>query len=154
MSPLDPAVLAELRDVVGPRHVLTDDDLTERYRTDWTRRFSSPSATVVRPADVDQVRAVVGICRGAGIAVVAQGGNTGLVGGSVPLGGEVVLTTERIVGVTDVNSDRGALTAAAGTTLESVQVAAAGAGWTYGVDIASRASATIGGTVATNAGGL
>lgn len=152
MDTIDPAFVAALREIVGDRHVLTDDDLTERYRTDWTRRFVAPSATVVRPSAPDEVSAIIGACRGAGVAVAPQGGNTGLVGGSVPLDGEIVLSTERITGVSDVGHDR--LVAGAGTTLAEVQMTAARNGRSYGVDIASRASATIGGTVATNAGGL
>ena len=94
-------------------------------------------------------------CRRDRIALVPQGGNTGLVGGSVPLAGEVVLSTRRLTGIADVDGDAGQLTAGAGETLGG----GAGrppcrAGWRYGVDLAARDSATIGGTVATNAGGL
>ena len=89
-----------------------------------------------------------------GAALVPQGGNTGLVGGGVPLAGEVVLSLRRLAGVTDVDPLGGQLSVGAGTTIADVQAAAASAGWSYGVDLASRDSATIGGTIATNAGGL
>ena len=88
------------------------------------------------------------------VALVPQGGNTGLVGGGVPLAGEVVLSLRRLAGVTDVDSLAGQLSVGAGTTVADLQVSAAAAGWAYGVDLGSRDSATIGGTVATNAGGL
>ena len=83
-----------------------------------------------------------------------QGGNTGLVGGGVPLAGEAVLSLRRLSGITDVDSRAGQLTAGAGTSVAEVQAAAVAAGWAYGVDLGSRDSATVGGTVATNAGGL
>jgi FAD/FMN-containing dehydrogenase len=94
------------------------------------------------------------VCKKAGAALVPQGGNTGLVGGGVPLAGEVVLSLRRLVGVIDVDPLGGQLSVGAGTTIADVQAAADSAGWAYGVDLASRDSATIGGTIATNAGGL
>lgn len=153
MGPDDTAIDA-MRDIVGDVNVLTDPDLVESYRTDWTGRFIGSTPAVVRPASVDEVAALVQVCRRRRLAIVAQGGNTGLVGGSVPLHGEIVLSTGRMVGVSDIDADAGQLTAAAGTTLAAVQAGAADAGWRYGVDLSARDTATIGGTVATNAGGL
>ena len=109
---------------------------------------------MVRPATTAEVAEVVTICRAAGIAIVPQGGNTGLVGGSVPLDGEVVLSLERVAAVEDVNDLAGQVTVGAGASLAAVQRAATEHGWAYGVDIAGRDSATVGGMVATNAGGL
>jgi FAD/FMN-containing dehydrogenase len=97
---------------------------------------------------------VVARCQEAGVALVPQGGNTGLVGGGVPLAGELVVSLRRLAWVTDVDTLGGQLTAGAGTTMAEVQAAARAEGWEYGVDMASRGSATVGGTVATNAGGL
>jgi FAD/FMN-containing dehydrogenase len=88
------------------------------------------------------------------VALVPQGGNTGLVGGSVPLAGEAVLSLRHLSGVSEVDEVGGQLTAGAGATVADVQAAAAAAGWVYGIDLASRDSATVGGTIATNAGGL
>jgi len=139
---------------VGDAHVLSDPDVTERYRVDWTGRFRADNATVVRPANTEEVAAVVRACRENGVAIVAQGGNTGLVGGGVPLDGEIVLSLERFNTIEVVNEVAGHVLVGAGATLASVQAAARDAGWAYGVDIASRGTATIGGTVATNAGGL
>ena len=124
------------------------------YAIDWTGRFKGHPRAVVRPADASEVAAVVAVCKEAGAALVPQGGNTGLVGGGVPLAGELVLSLRRLAGVTDVDTLGGQLAVGAGTTVADVQAAAAAAGWAYGVDLGSRDSATIGGTVATNAGGL
>ena len=147
-------LVRELRDIVGAQHVATDDDVTERYRRDWTGRFVAPSAVVARPGSAAEVADVIGLCLRREVAVVPQGGNTGLVGGSVPLSGELVVSTERLAGVEDVTAHAGFLTAGAGTTLGDLQRAAREHGWRYGVDIAARDTATLGGTIATNAGGL
>ena len=144
----------ELRGVVGGAHVLADPDVTGRYRRDWTGRFTAGPALVVRPETTEEAAAIVQLCLRREVAIVPQGGNTGLVGGSVPLSGELVLSTERLAGVEAVTEHAGDVTARAGTPLAEVQRAALDSGWRYGVDIASRDSATIGGTVATNAGGL
>jgi FAD/FMN-containing dehydrogenase len=147
-------VQQQLRDIVGPRHLIVEPDVMAPYAVDWTGRFIGRPAAVVRPGDTSEVAAVVDLCGSTGTALVPQGGNTGLVGGSVPLGGEVVLSLRRLAGISDVDTLGGQLSAGAGTTVAEVQTAAAAAGWAYGVDLGSRDSATIGGTVATNAGGL
>ncbi|MFP5321434.1 MAG: FAD-binding oxidoreductase [Acidimicrobiia bacterium] len=151
---LSPSTLRALRSVVGDAHVVEDPEVVAPHVVDWTGAFVGSSPAVVRPGTTAEVAEVVRLCRREQVALVPQGGNTGLVGGSVPLAGEVVLSTRRLVGVTDLDADAGQLSAAAGSTLADVQAAAAATGWRYGVDLAARDSATIGGTVATNAGGL
>src|SRR5437773_1814112 len=99
MSSVHHQLLKELHEIVGDEHMLVDDDVTERYRIDWTRRFRSDQAVVVRPGTTAEVQAVVDASLRFETAVVPQGGNTGLVGGSVPLAGELLLTTERLTGV-------------------------------------------------------
>jgi FAD/FMN-containing dehydrogenase len=148
-----PAALARLRDAVGPE-VVVDPELVASYTTDWTGRFVGHSPAVVRPGSTEEVAAVVSVCRELDLALVPQGGNTGLVGGGVPLRGEVVLSLSRLASAEPVDTRSGQVTAGAGVTLGDLQRAARSAGWHYGVDIASRDSATVGGTVATNAGGL
>src|SRR3954454_13489813 len=96
-------IASRLAEVVGEAHVLVDDDVRAPYETDWTRRFSGRAAAVVRPADTEQVAAVLRACADAGAAVVPQGGNTGLVGGAVPRGGEVVLSTARLTALGEVD---------------------------------------------------
>jgi FAD/FMN-containing dehydrogenase len=148
------ALLAALRDAVGDRHCLTDAALRASYETDWTRRFSGQALAVVRPRSTDEVAAVLRACADAGIGVVPQGGNTGLVGGSVPRDGEVVLSLLRLADVGEVDADAGEITVGAGATLAAVQSAARKAGWAFGVDLGARDSATIGGMIASNAGGV
>jgi FAD/FMN-containing dehydrogenase len=150
----DEALTRRLAEIVGDRHCLTDAALRASYETDWTRRFSGAALAVVRPGTPDEVGAVLRACSDAGVAVVPQGGNTGLVGGSVPRGGEVVLSLLRLSGIGIVDADAGEVTAGAGATLASVQAAARDVGWDVGVDLGARDSATIGGMVATNAGGV
>ena len=88
--------LEELRTAVGAEHVLVDAGLTASYERDWTGRFGARAGCVVRPADTAQVAEVVRTCAAAGVPVVVQGGNTGLVGGAVPAGGEVLLSLTRL----------------------------------------------------------
>ncbi|MDP1795589.1 MAG: FAD-binding oxidoreductase [Acidimicrobiales bacterium] len=148
------ALIDALRAIVGGANVLDDPSLTERYRIDWTGRFRATSSVVVRPGSTEEVADVVAYCADNAIAIVPQGGNTGLVGGGVALDGEVTLSLERMRAIESVNATAGTLVAQAGATLADAQQAAHDAGWAYGVDIAARDSATIGGNIATNAGGL
>ena len=146
-----------LREAVGAAHVLLDEGERAGYETDWTRRYSGSALAVVRPADTDQVARVLRACADHGVAVVPQGGNTGLVGGSVPRPGpdaSVVLSTRRLCRVEPVDVRGRAVTVGAGITLAGLAAHVAGSGLEYGVDLAARDSATVGGTVATNAGGL
>ena len=153
MDPLGRRLRSALAEVVGPDHVLTDADVVAGFCVDWSGRFRGATPAVVRPRSAAEVAAVVDACRQAGVAVVPQGGNTGLVGGGVPLAGEVVLSLRRLSGLEPVDGRAGQVTAGAGASLGAVQQAATEAGWDYGVDFASRDSATVGGSVATNAGG-
>lgn len=150
--------VSRLVGAVGHSHVITEPDLMAQYVTDWSRRFTGPALAVVRPASTAEVAAVVGVCAEAGVPIIPQGGNTGLVGGSVPESRPprlpVVLSTRRLDGIERVDQVSGQVTAGAGATLGDLRRHAASAGWTYGVDLAARDSATIGGTVATNAGGI
>lgn len=143
-----------LRAIVGERHVLVDDDMRAGYEVDWTGRYRGSTPAVVRPGTVDEVAAVVRECGDAGVAIVPQGGNTGLVGGGVPLGGELVLSLRRLSAIEEVDVLASQVTAGAGATLGAVQDAVRASGLAFGVDLSARDSATIGGMVATNAGGL
>ncbi len=149
-------LLERLRAAVGAPHVLEDPDLRARYETDWTGRWSGRARVVVRPADAGQVAAVLQACLAADAPVIAQGGNTGLVGGGVPRGDgtEVVVSLARLDTVGPVDVSSGDVIVGAGATLARVQEAARAVGWDVGVDLAARDSATIGGMVATNAGGV
>lgn len=153
-------LLEELAGIVGVAQVLVAPDVRAPFEVDWTRRFGGPAAAVVRPGSTAEMSAVMAACAAAGQPVVVQGGNTGLVGGGVPgPGGDgepapVVLSTVRLNRIGEVDEVAAQVTAGAGVTLSRLQQAAARRGLVFPVDLAARDSATVGGMVATNAGGL
>ncbi len=147
-------LVAELQDVVGTSQVLTDAEVTAGYAVDWTGRFRGRASAVVRPGTTEEVAAVVRACARAGVTIVPQGGNTGLVGGGVPLHGELVLSLGRLDQLGDVDRAAAQVTAGAGVTLARLQAHADAAGLAFGVDLAPRDSCTVGGMIATNAGGI
>ena len=151
MDTLSSALTGSLARIVGAEHVLTGD-AAAGYAVDWTGRFRGQAAAVVRPRDTAAVAAVLALCRDAGVPVVPQGGNTGLVGGGVPLQGELVLSLARLGDLEPVDREASQVTAGAGVTLQ--RVADASPDLDLGIQIASRDSATVGGAVATNAGGV
>jgi FAD/FMN-containing dehydrogenase len=146
--------LAELTAIAGAGHVLTDPDLTGGYTTDWTRRFNGHARCVVRPGNTGEVAAVMRACARAGVPVVPQGGNTGLVGGGIPSAAAVLLSLRRLVRLDPVDVLATQVTVGAGVTIADLRAHVASAGLEYGVDLAARDSATVGGTIATNAGGI
>jgi len=154
---LTAALHAQLVGIVGAEHVLVDADVVAPYAVDWSRRFSGPALAVVRPADTAQVAAVVRACAEARVPMLPQGGNTGLVGGSVP-GADgpavVIVSTRRLTRLNPVDDVAGQVTAGAGVVLADLHRHALAARWEYGVDLAARDSATVGGTIGTNAGGI
>ena len=143
----------ELRAIVGDAHVLTDADMRAGYETDWLRQWHGTTPAVVRPGSVEEVSGVVRACAAAGVAIVPQGGNTGLVGGSVPRDGAVLLSLQRFNQLGDVDPLSGQVTAGAGVTIQALQEHARVAGLDFAVDWGARATATVGGAVNTNAGG-
>ncbi|HVQ89236.1 MAG TPA: FAD-binding oxidoreductase [Actinomycetes bacterium] len=146
---------AELIDAVGASHVLAEPSLTASYGTDWTGRWSTTPRFVVRPASTKQVSAVLRACSRYRIPVTAQGGNTGLVGGGVPSDNAgLVLSTTRLQRLDEVDADAAQVTVGAGVSIASLHRHATSSGLAYGVDLGSRDTATVGGTIATNAGGL
>jgi FAD/FMN-containing dehydrogenase len=145
---------AALTEIVGPAHVLREPDVRAGYETDITGRYGAPAALVVRPADTGEVADVLDACWRVGAAVVPQGGNTGLVGGGVPRGGEVVLSLTRLSWVGELDAVAGQISVGAGATLGALQERLRGSGWAFGVDYGARDSATLGGMAATNAGGM
>ena len=146
-------LLQALRSIVGEDHVLVDPGLRAGYERDWTGRFGAPSLAVVRPGTTGEVAAVLGACSAANVPIVTQGGNTGLVGGSVGCGGELILSLRRLHDIAALDATAGQVEVGAGVTLASLQERTAAAGWAFAIDMASRGSATVGGMLATNAGG-
>ena len=147
-------VLDRLAAIVGSAHISTDPDLLATRSIDWTGRYRGRAGALVRPADARQVAAILGACREIGAYVTVQGGRTSLVAGAVPEHDDVLLSTERLTDLAGVDSDERRVRVGAGVTLREVQQVASAAGLLFGVDLAARDSATIGGMAATNAGGL
>ncbi len=147
-------VLASLAGVVGPHHVSTDPDVLAGRSVDHTGRYRGRASALVRPGSAGEVAEVLRICRDAGAHVTIQGGRTSLVAGTVPEHDDVLLSTERLSAVGDVDTAERRIEVGAGATLAAVQRAAAHAGLVFGVDLTARDTATLGGMASTNAGGL
>lgn len=147
------------REIVGEANVLTDPDETAGFLTDWTGRYRGEADAVIRPRTTDEVSRVVAECARSGVRICVQGGNTGLVGGSVPPARDrsasplIVLSTVRMTDIDDVDTVGRCVGAQAGATVESIDDRAGRSGLAFGIDLASRQSATAGGVVSTNAGG-
>ncbi|MCC7046161.1 MAG: FAD-binding oxidoreductase, partial [Alphaproteobacteria bacterium] len=149
-------LLAALAAVVGERNLLTGADDSAPYLTDWRRQFHGPALCVARPASTAEVAEVVRHCAAAGVAIVPQGGNTGLCGGSVPTGmrAEVVLSLSRLNRIRELDALNDTVTAEAGCVLADVQRAAGEAGRLFALSLAAEGSCQIGGNLSTNAGGV
>src|SRR3954454_25051398 len=148
-----PHLLAE---IVGARNVFTDPAQTKPYFTDWRRQDFAPAECVVRPGATTEVAAVVALCAREDIGVVAQGGNTGLVGGSVPTGTrrEIVLSLGRMNRIRSLDPLNDTITVEAGCGLAAVQKSADAAGRLFPLSLAAEGSCQIGGNLSTNAGGV
>lgn len=150
-----PTFVASLRDELGADAVLTEPSELATYGGDRCRGpWPIAPTVVVLPADEAGVIATVRRCADAGVAIVPSGGRTGLVGGAAAPGGECVLSLARLRRILGVDAPGRLLRAQAGATVEEVQLAAAAAGLLYPVDFAAKGSAQIGGSIATNAGGV
>ncbi|KQP59123.1 FAD-binding oxidoreductase [Methylobacterium sp. Leaf108] len=145
-------LLATLSERLGGRHVLTEADTMAPAMVESRGLYRGHALAVVRPADTAEVAFVVAACAEARVPVVAQGGNTGLVGGGVPEGG-IVLSLVRLDRVRALDPVGSTITVEAGVTLADVQAAADGAGLLFPLSLASEGSCRIGGNLATNAGG-
>jgi FAD/FMN-containing dehydrogenase len=142
--------------IVGAANVLTAPEDTKPYYTDWRRQYSGTADCVVRPASTAEVAAVVSLCHREDVAIVPQGGNTGLVGGSVPTGArrEIVLSLARMNRIRSLDALNDTVTVEAGCVLAALQQAAAGAGRLFPLSLAAEGSCQIGGNLSTNAGGV
>ncbi|MES2101697.1 MAG: FAD-binding oxidoreductase [Pseudomonadota bacterium] len=143
-----------LRAAVGTTNVIVDGDLSA-WEVDWRKRYRGRALAVVRPASTTEVAAVVKACAAHGTAIVTQGGNTGLVGASIPneSGSQVLLSLARMNRVRTIDAANLAMTVDAGCILQAVQEAAAAQGLLFALSLAAEGSCTIGGNLATNAGG-
>jgi FAD/FMN-containing dehydrogenase len=147
------AALEDLRGRLPDGVLTTDPDLLAGYEVDLTGRFGGRAVALARPRDRDEVAAIVAACAARRLPLVPQGGNTGMVGGGVPRDGELVLSLARLDSLGEVDAAAGQIVAGAGVSLERVQDAARRAGFEFPLDFGSRASATVGGAIATDAGG-
>ncbi|WP_114946202.1 FAD-binding oxidoreductase [Microvirga calopogonii] len=149
-------LLQRLTGLLGPSVVITEGADLEPYAIDWRRLFPGKPACVVRPSTAQQVAQIVQICREAGAAIVPQGGNTGLAGGAVPdaSGTQVVLSLNRMAAIRSVDPVGLTIEAEAGCILKVAQDSAAAAGRLLPISLAAEGSATIGGVIAANAGGV
>ena len=147
-------LLNRLTDIVGAHHVLVEGDLSA-YELDWRKRSRGKALAVVRPASTQEVADVVRACATGGVSIVTQGGNTGLVGGSIPdeSGQQVVLSLGRMNTVRSMDAANLTMTVDAGCILQNLQDTAEKAGFLFPLSLAAEGSCTIGGNLATNAGG-
>jgi FAD/FMN-containing dehydrogenase len=149
-------LLGALAAVVGEKNVLAGERDAAPYLVDWRKQFRGPAACVVRPATAAEVADTVRLCAQAGVAIVPQGGNTGLVGGSVPTGArpEIVLSLARMNRIRALDTLNDTVTAEAGCVLADLQRAADEAGRLFALSLAAEGSCQIGGNLSTNAGGV
>jgi FAD/FMN-containing dehydrogenase len=147
---------ALLRDIVGAANVLTDPQDTAAYFTDWRKQYSAAAECVVRPASTAEVARVIALCARENVALVPQGGNTGLSGGSVPTGSrrEIVLSLSRMNRIRSIDALNDTVTVEAGCVLAALQKAADDAGRLFPLSLAAEGSCQIGGNLSTNAGGV
>ena len=153
MTPTEKA-LDQIRAVVGALNVLTEGDLTA-YEQDWRKRECGRALAVVRPANTAEVAQVVAVCAQHRISLVAQGGNTGMVVGSTPddSGTQIVLNLTRMNRIRKLDPANLTVTVEAGCVLQQLQDACEQAGFLFPLSLAAEGSCTIGGNLATNAGG-
>ncbi|OLU35270.1 hydroxyacid dehydrogenase [Pseudomonas sp. PA15(2017)] len=155
MSHLPAELLRTLGEIIGAAGLIDDPAAMQPYLSDWRNAYRGRAALVVRPASTGEVAAVVRACHQAGVPLVPQGGNTGLCGGSIPddSGHQVVLSLTRLTRIRDVDPGNETITVEAGVLLQQVQEAAASVGRQFPLSLGAEGSCTIGGNLATNAGG-
>ena len=151
-----PALLSELRAIVGESAVIDTVDAAAPYLVDWRERYSGAALAIVKPATTEEVSRVVALCARNRVPLVPQGGNTGLAGGATPLtdGRDIVLNLSRMNRVRDLDPANDTITVEAGCILQRVQEAALSADRLFPLSLASQGSCEIGGNLATNAGGV
>jgi len=147
------ALLNELKEIVGPKGFLENDDIGERHVQDVAGNRAGTPILVLRPKDTDEVSAILAACHAAGQPVLTQGGMTGLVQGALPLDGEVVLSLERMASIEEIDAIGGTVTVQAGIILQALEEALEKENVMFPLDLGARGSCTIGGNMATNAGG-
>ncbi len=151
-KPVPADVLSRLKSVLGEGGWSQDPDRLAPKLLEWRDRWTGTTPLLVLPRTTEEVAAVVGICAEASVAITPQGGNTGLVGGQIPQG-EILLSTERLRAIRDLDAFDDVIVAEAGVTLAAVHEAVAQVRRRFPLGLASEGTATVGGVVSTNAGG-
>src|SRR6266700_3524041 len=154
MSSLDPSIAQKLKEAAGPQGWSEDPVEIAPHLSEWRGRWTGDAPILLMPAETEQVARILTVCNETGIAIVPQGGNTGLVGGQIPTRGEVLISLERMNRIRSVSVEDNMLIAEAGVVLANAQKAADQAGRLFPLSLAAEGSCTIGGNVSTNAGGV
>ena len=144
---------AKLANRLGPKGYITDASDLAPYLKEWRGAYVGSTPFLAMPANTEEVADVVRLCAEAGAAITPQGGNTGLVGGQIPEG-EVLVSLKRMNRIRSLDAANDSLVAEAGVVLANVQQAAADSDRLFPLSLASEGSATIGGLISTNAGGV
>ena len=150
---LDPALLARFAAIVGDKYAITDPGAQAPYLVELRGLYQGHTPVVLRPASVEEVSKVAKLANDTATPIVPQGGNTGLVGGQIPLHNEIVLSLNRLDRIREVDPTSNSLTCEAGVTLQRAREAAASADRLYPQLLPSEGTCTIGGNLSTNAGG-
>jgi len=151
--PLAPELIDQFRKIVGERHAITDATDIEPYLTEERNLFHGRSPLVLRPGSTAEVSAICKLASAHNIALVPQGGNTGLVGGQTPHNGEVVVSLRRLDKIREVDTASNTMTCEAGVVLQVAQAKAAEVDRLFPLSLGAEGSCTIGGNLSTNAGG-
>jgi FAD/FMN-containing dehydrogenase len=151
---IDPATLARLKTAVGPKGFSEDPNEIAPHLVEWRSKYQGHTRLLLKPATTQEVSVILAICNEARAPLVPQGGNTGLVGGQIPLAGEILLSLSRMNQIRTIDARDMSATAEAGVVLAHLQKAADDTGAYFPLSLASEGSCTIGGNLSTNAGGV
>ncbi len=151
---IDIEFVEKLRTAVGDTQVRLDPDDLQRYGTDWTKRGPVRACALALPQTPEQVQAIVRLCAQYAVAIVPSGGRTGLAAGAAAQNGELILSLEQLNRLDSVDLTGLTVRVQAGVTNQALQDHCAIYGLCWPIDLASKGTATIGGNLATNAGGL
>ncbi|HEY4168017.1 MAG TPA: FAD-binding oxidoreductase, partial [Reyranella sp.] len=148
--------VSKLQSIVGDKGLITDERDKHPFLTDWRENYLGKALAIVRPATTEEVSAVVKLCATEGVAIVPQGGNTGMSGGATPQedGREIVLSLTRMNRILEIDKVGYTMTVEAGVVLKTIQEAAADADRLFPLSLGAEGSCTIGGNLSTNAGGV
>lgn len=146
--------LARLKEIVGPRGFSEDASVIAPHLEEWRSKYKGASAFMLQPDSAERVSRILAVCNETATPLVPQGGNTGLVGGQIPFAGEVLLSLERLNRIKHIDADNQSMAVQAGVVLATAQHAAREKGLLFPLSLAAEGSATIGGNLSTNAGGV